>query len=134
MKDLWHESAEFVATLRRSTGLFPFLVMNLITGFLTLFSNSKIQIYMFIVFAITILGTLICCFYFMITDPNRLGSEKQVLQNRALDMLADEGHNLGTTAEHIVSVINPKNNILESDKIEISDTRRLQIPNQLPTK
>ena len=136
-KGIWHQAAEIIGTLRKTTALFPLLVLDVFLVILSAatvpFVSLIIQIIILSFLALSILATIVQCFYFMITDPDRLGTQTQIIQRRALDILADEKHNLGATASHIVAIVNPGNPILPTDKVELPEGGELVPPQpQLP--
>jgi len=129
MSDNWHQAAEFVKNIR-GTALFPFLVTDVVTGIIALTAplySFPIQLFVLGIFAISIASTLICCLYFMINDPDRLGSEIHIEKKMAMGALVgDERHSLGTRAEHIVAVVNPRVPISDSDSMELPPNSTIQ--------
>jgi hypothetical protein len=126
----WNQAAELMRTMRRSTSLFPFLATDVVSGFVALSTpwvSFPIQIFVLAIFGCSVISTLIACIFFMIKDPDRLGSEIHSERKRALDMLVgDEQHSLGTRAEHIVAVVNSQNPISDSDVMELPSDSEIQ--------
>ena len=112
--------------------MFPFLVADVISGIVAISApwvSFPIQIFVLTIFGASIVATLICCLFFMITDPDRLGSEMHVERKRAMDVLVgDERHTLGTRAAHIVAVVNSQIPISDSDVLELPPNSEIQTP------
>jgi len=121
--------AEVLRSMSRTSAIAPILFLCVIVAIVVLpaifLGTFWVQLFLMFLFAICIFVALGSFIYFMIKDPNKLTSESHAEKMRAYEMLGDEKHKFGTTADHIVAVANPR-------LPELSDKDVVPMPENAP--
>ena len=136
MADTWHGVGTIIASIRKTSGLFPLLVLDLVLAVLTSLSfatgNEGLIYFLAGITAFSVVATVVAYFIFMFKDPSMLRSEVHVRQMRAMDILGDNLHGAAVPAD-IIAIANPARPIREADALELPEGTDKQ-PNEEPPR
>jgi hypothetical protein len=129
MANNWGNAGSIIASLRKTSGLFSLLVLDVILALLisiSLLGPEEITFALIGLTSLSVIATIIAYFILMYKDPNMLRSEIHVRQMRALDLLGDNLHGTRVAPADIVAIANPDHPMRNDDVIELPENAERQ--------
>jgi len=119
MGNLWHHIEGVMTRISKTNALYPLLIA---LFFVILFASIVLYVTDNILMnlgALVLVGMVVYQImksytHFSVNNPEMLRSETMIIQKKALDLLGDE-RGLEACAEDVISIVNPRNPIQESD-------------------
>jgi purine-cytosine permease-like protein len=128
----WQSAANIIASMRKTSALFPLLVLvvvlAILTGLVTPFVSALLQFILILAVIVVSLAVLCAYFYFARYDPNMLRSEQHVIQKTLMEIMGDETRQFKATPADFIAVINPRNPLRENERIAAPEVKDKQLP------